>query len=228
MIKAIAIDDEPLALKIITHFCDEIDFMQLEKTFTKPSEAIKYLKKFPVDLLFLDIQMPSKNGLDFYKMLEQETMVIFTTAYSEYAVEGFNVNAVDYLLKPFSFERFQTAVQKAQNEQNFRQSISVQTQLLIRADYKLNKIDFEDILLIEGLDDYIQIHLKDKTKIVARLSMKNILEKLPTSLFVRVHRSYIIPVKKIKFIQNKNIQIEDFIIPVGDTYKEEILKKLNI
>ena len=228
MIKAIAIDDEPLALKIIAHFCDEIDFMQLEKTFTKPSEAIKYLKKFPVDLLFLDIQMPSKNGLDFYKMLEQETMVIFTTAYSEYAVEGFNVNAVDYLLKPFSFERFQTAVQKAQNEQNFRQSSSVQTQLLIRADYKLNKIDFDDILLIEGLDDYIQIHLKDKTKIVARLSMKNILEKLPTSLFVRVHRSYIIPVKKIKFIQNKNIQIEDFIIPVGDTYKEEILKKLNI
>lgn len=228
MIKAIAIDDEPLALKIITHFCDEIDFMQLEKTFTKPSEAIKHLKKFPVDLLFLDIQMPSKNGLDFYKMLEQETMVIFTTAYSEYAVEGFNVNAVDYLLKPFSFERFQTAVQKAQNEQNFRQSILVQTQLLIRADYKLNKIDFEDILLIEGLDDYIQIHLKDKTKIVARLSMKNILEKLPTSLFARVHRSYIIPVKKIKFIQNKNIQIEDFIIPVGDTYKDEILKKLSI
>jgi len=227
MIKAIAIDDEPLALKIISHFCDEIDFIQLEKTFTKPSEAIKHLKKFPVDLLFLDIQMPSKNGLDFYKMLEQETMVIFTTAYSEYAVEGFNVNAVDYLLKPFSFERFQTAVQKAQNEQNFRQSISVQTQLLIRADYKLNKIDFDDILLIEGLDDYIQIHLKDKTKIVARLSMKNILEKLPNSLFVRVHRSYIIPVKKIKFIQNKNIQIEDFIIPVGDTYKDEILKKLN-
>jgi len=176
MIKAIAIDDEPLALKIIAHFCDEIDFIQLEKTFTKPSEAIKHLKKFPVDLLFLDIQMPSKNGLDFYKMLEQETMVIFTTAYSEYAVEGFNVNAVDYLLKPFSFERFQIAVQKAQNENNFRQSVSVQTQLLIRADYKLNKIDFEDILLIEGLDDYVQIHLKDKTKIVARLSMKSILE----------------------------------------------------
>lgn len=227
MIKAIAIDDEPLALKIISHFCEEVDFIQLEKTFTKPSEAIKYFKKFPVDLLFLDIQMPSKNGLDFYKMLEQETMVIFTTAYSEYAVEGFNVNAVDYLLKPFSFERFQTAVQKAQNEKNFRQSISVQTQLLIRADYKLYKIDFEDILLIEGLDDYIQIHFKDKTKIVARLSMKNILEKLPLALFMRVHRSYIIPVKKIKFIQNKNIQIEDFIIPIGETYKDEILRKFD-
>lgn len=227
MIKAIAIDDEPLALKIISHFCGEVDFIQLEKTFTKPSEAIKHLKKFPVDLLFLDIQMPSKNGLDFYKMLEQETMVIFTTAYSEYAVEGFNVNAVDYLLKPFSFERFQIAVQKAQNEKNFRQSISVQTQLLIRADYKLYKIDFEDILLIEGLDDYIQIHLKDKTKIVARLSMKNILEKLPLALFMRVHRSYIIPVKKIKFIQNKNIQIEDFVIPIGETYKDEILRKFD-
>lgn len=227
MIKAIAIDDEPLALKIISHFCGEVDFIQLEKTFTKPSEAIKHLKKFPVDLLFLDIQMPSKNGLDFYKMLQQETMVIFTTAYSEYAVEGFNVNAVDYLLKPFSFERFQIAVQKAQNEKNFRQSISVQTQLLIRADYKLYKIDFEDILLIEGLDDYIQIHLKDKTKIVARLSMKNILEKLPLALFMRVHRSYIIPVKKIKFIQNKNIQIEDFVIPIGETYKDEILRKFD-
>lgn len=227
MIKAIAIDDEPLALKIISHFCGEVDFIQLEKTFTKPSEAIKHLKKFPVDLLFLDIQMPSKNGLDFYKMLEQETMVIFTTAYSEYAVEGFNVNAVDYLLKPFSFERFQMAVQKAQNEKNFRQSMSVQTQLLIRADYKLYKIDFEDILLIEGLDDYIQIHLKDKTKIVARLSMKNILAKLPLALFMRVHRSYIIPVKKIKFIQNKNIQIEDFVIPIGETYKDEILRKFD-
>lgn len=226
MIRAIAIDDEPLGLKIISHFCENIDFISLEKTFTKQSEAIKYLKNYPVDLLFLDIQMPNKNGIDFYKMLENDPMVIFTTAYSEYAVEGFNVNATDYLLKPFSEERFLIAVQKAKNEFQFRQNLSVQTHLMIRADYKLHRIEYNEILMIEGLDDYIQIHLADKSKIVARLSMKGILEKLPEKDFVRVHRSYIIPVKKVKTIVNKNIQIENFIIPIGDTYKEEIQKLL--
>jgi len=226
MIRAIAIDDEPLGLKIISHFCENIDFISLEKTFTKQSEAVKYLKNYPVDLLFLDIQMPNKNGIDFYKMLENDPMVIFTTAYSEYAVEGFNVNATDYLLKPFSEERFLIAVQKAKNEFQFRQNLSVQTHLMIRADYKLHRIEYNEILMIEGLDDYIQIHLADKSKIVARLSMKGILEKLPEKDFVRVHRSYIIPVKKVKTIVNKNIQIENFIIPIGDTYKEEIQKLL--
>lgn len=223
MIRAIAIDDEPLGLQIISHYCGKIDFITLEKTFTKQSEALKYLKKFPVDLLFLDIQMPSKNGVDFYKMLDNNPMVIFTTAHSEYAVEGFNVNATDYLLKPFSAERFFTAVQKARNEFQFRQNASVQTHLMIRADYKLHRIEFDNILLIEGLDDYIQIHLNSNTKIVARLSMKAILEKLPDT-FVRVHRSFIIPIKKVKAIINKNIQIEDFIIPIGDTYKEDVAK----
>ena len=227
MIRAIAIDDEPLGLKIISHYCESVDYISLEKTFTKQSEALKYLNKFPVDLLFLDIQMPSKNGVDFYKMLDNNPMVIFTTAHSEFAVEGFNVNATDYLLKPFSQERFTAAIQKAHNEFEFRKNKSVQTHLMIRADYKLHRIEYNDILLIEGLDDYVQIHLADQTKIVALLSMKSILEKLPNQQFVRVHRSYIIPVKKIKSIFNKNIQIEDFIIPIGDTYKEEVDKFLS-
>jgi len=226
MIHAIAIDDEPLALQIVAHFCDQIDFITLDKTFTVQSEALKHLKKFPVDLIFLDIQMPNKNGIDFYKLLENDVMVIFTTAFSEYAVEGFNVNATDYLLKPFSFERFEVATQKAHNEFQFRNNSSVQTHLMIRADYKLNRIEFEDILLIEGLDDYIQIHLKNKTKIVARLSMKNILAKLPETKFLRVHRSFIIPVNKVKTIQNKVIQVDEFSVPIGETYKEEILKIL--
>ncbi|MEC4004032.1 LytTR family DNA-binding domain-containing protein [Flavobacterium sp. SUN052] len=224
MIRAIAIDDEPLGLKIITHFCEKIDFITLEKTFTKQSEALKYLKNYPVDLLFLDIQMPNKNGIDFYKMLENDPIVIFTTAYSEYAVEGFNVNATDYLLKPFSEERFITAVQKAQNEFQFRHNASVQNHLMVRADYKLRRIEYDEILLIEGLDDYIQIHLNNNTRVVTRLSMKSIIEKLPEKEFIRVHRSYIIPIKKVKSLQSKTIQIEDFIIPIGDTYKEEILK----
>jgi DNA-binding LytR/AlgR family response regulator len=224
MITAIAIDDEPLGLKIISHYCDQIDFITLEKTFTQQSEALKYLKKYPVDLIFLDIQMPNKNGIDFYKMLDNDPIVIFTTAYSEFAVEGFNVNATDYLLKPFSEERFMTSVQKARNEFEFRKNQSIQTHLMIRADYKLHRIEYEDILLIEGLDDYVQVHLSDKTKIVARLSMKGILEKLPKNNFIRVHRSFIIPIKKVKAIVNKNIQIEDFVIPIGDTFKEDVLK----
>src|SRR6478609_1501250 len=151
MIRSIAIDDEPLALGIISHFCESIDFLSLEKTFTKQSDALKHLKKFPVDLIFLDIQMPTKNGLEFYKLLENNPMVIFTTAYSEYAVEGFNVNANDYLLKTFSFERFNQAVQKANNEFQFRNNSAQQTHLMIRADYKLYRIEFDDIQLIEGL-----------------------------------------------------------------------------
>ncbi|SHI96243.1 LytR/AlgR family response regulator transcription factor [Flavobacterium haoranii] len=221
---AIAIDDEPLALQIISHYCDQIECITLEKTFTQQTEALKYLKKYPVDLIFLDIQMPNKNGVEFYKMLDNSPMVIFTTAHSQYAVEGFNVNATDYLLKPFSTERFMTAVQKARNEYEFRKNQSTQYHLMIRADYKLHRIEFDEILFIEGLDDYVQIHLTNKPKIVARLSMKGILEKLPENDFIRVHRSFIIPIKKVKAIVNKNIQINDFLIPIGETYKDAILK----
>ncbi|HRG18524.1 MAG TPA: LytTR family DNA-binding domain-containing protein [Flavobacterium lutivivi] len=222
MIHAIAIDDEPLALQVINHFCEKIDFIKLEKTFTKQNEAQKYINNYPVDLIFLDIQMPNKNGIDFYKILEKDIMVIFTTAFSEYAVEGFNLNATDYLLKPFSFERFETAVQKARNEYQFRHMTNAQTHLMIRADYKLYRIEYEDIKYIEGLDDYIQIHLENKTKVVARFSMKNIISKLPENLFIRVHRSFIVPIKKIKTIQNKSILIDEISIPIGDTFREDV------
>ncbi|ANF50035.1 DNA-binding response regulator [Chryseobacterium glaciei] len=223
MIKAIALDDEILALKIIENYAGKIENLSLEKVFNIQSDAQKYLNKFPVDLIFLDIEMPSKNGLDFYKNISQNTKVIFTTAYSEYAVDAFNINAVDYLLKPFSFERFKSAVEKVKiNTENDEVK-----HLSIRADYKLHKINFNDILLIEGLDDYIQIHLKDNSKITARSSMKNIMEKLSEKDFVRVHRSYIVPVNNIKTIVNRNIHIGDFIIPIGETYKEEVMRIVN-
>lgn len=224
MIKAVAIDDEPLALKVIEHFCEQTENIVLEKAFTKTEEGIKYLRKFPVDLLFLDIQMPGKNGIDFYKSLSTDVMVIFTTAYSEYAVEGFNLNATDYLLKPISYERFTTAVEKVQKEKSLRMADPENNYFMVRADYKLHKIEYDDILLIEGLDDYIRIHLKDKNTIVTRLSMKGILEKLPPAAFIRVHRSYIVPVSKIKTVQNKTITIEEFVIPIGDTFKNELNK----
>ena len=230
MIRAIALDDEPLALKIIESFCKRVDFIQLEKTFTKTSEAAKYLRKQPVDLIFLDIQMPTQNGLSFYREIGQSIKVIFTTAYTEYAVEGFNVSASDYLLKPFPFDRFLTAVSKVKEQLEVQNSSlnSENIYLYIRADYSLHKILLEDILFIEGLDDYLKIHLEHQKPIVARMTMKAILEKLPGNHFVRVHRSYIISISKMEKIRNKIVYIRSHEIPLSATYEEFFLSKMNL
>lgn len=226
MIKAIAVDDEPPALKILESFCKQTDLITLEKTFTKPSEAQKYLKRFPVDLLFLDIQMPSLSGLDFYKSVQQETMVIFTTAHSQFAVEGFNLSAVDFLLKPFTLERFLQAVNKASDFYNYtHNSERSQNQFLfVRADYSLIKIAIPDILFIEGLDDYLKIHLYNQKTIVTRMTMKAIMEKLPAKEFIRVHRSFILPFSRIENVRNKVITVAGTEIPIGSSYEEEFFK----
>jgi DNA-binding LytR/AlgR family response regulator len=227
MIIAIAVDDEPPALKVVENFCNEVDFIDLVKTFTKPHEAMKYLNKFPVDLLFLDIRMPSVSGIRFCKQISQDTMVIFTTAYSEYAVEGFNLNAVDYLLKPFTYDRFLQAVNKAHDFYKFyHQHESAQQYLFIRADYSLVKIMLEDILYVEGLDDYLKIYLIDRKPLVARMTMKAILEKLPAKDFIRVHRSFIVPVKRIERLRNKSLLIAGREIPVGSSYEEDFIRNM--
>jgi DNA-binding LytR/AlgR family response regulator len=226
MIKAIAIDDEPLALRIIDNFCAKVDFIQLVKTFTRPAEALEYLRSNPVDLLFLDIQMPSLTGIELYKEVKSTTMVIFTTAFSEYAVEGFNLNAIDYLLKPFTMERFLQAVQKALKEFNYQKSPDTKEAppLLIKADYSIIKVEIADIIFIEGLDDYLKIHLTNRKPLVTRMTMKGILEMLPAN-FARVHRSFIVPIDKIKSVRNKTIFIsESTEIPIGNSYEEQFLK----
>ncbi|MBI1781674.1 MAG: response regulator transcription factor [Sphingobacteriales bacterium] len=229
MIKAIAIDDEPPALQLIETFCSRAEDISLEKTFTNPDEALKYLRKFPVDLLFLDIQMPSVNGIDFYKSVKQDTMVIFTTAFSEYAVEGFNLSAVDYLLKPFTYKRFQQAVAKAVEYYNFKnqQQSEEQKYIFFRADYSLVKIAVADIIYVEGLDDYLKIHLENKTPVVARMTMKTMTEKLPSKDFIRVHRSYIVPLSRINSVRNKTIYIGEEEIPLGSSYEENFVKVFN-
>ncbi len=226
MIKAIAIDDEPPALDVIETFCSKIDFIDLQKTFTKPTEALKYLRKFPIDLLFLDIQMPSLTGIEFYKALQQETKVIFTTAHSEYAVEGFNLQAVDFLLKPYTFERFEQAVKRAQDAiGQTRQSDSGSEQFLfVRADYSLVKINIADILYIEGLDDYLKIHIHNQKTIVTRMTMKSVLKRLPIRDFVRIHRSFIIPFKRVESVKNKMLMLEGKELPIGNSYEEEFFK----
>jgi len=222
MIRAIALDDEPLALKVIESFCARVGFINLEKTFTKTAEAHKHLRKQPVDLIFLDIQMPTQNGMEFYADIQQNVAVIFTTAFSEYAVEGFNVNATDYLLKPFSYDRFVQATEKV------KKALETQTQnaeqyLFIRADYSLNKILISDIIFIEGLDDYLKIHICNEKTMVARMTMKAILEKLPASEFVRVHRSFIIPISRIDKVKNKIVYIAEDKIPISASYEAAFL-----
>lgn len=227
MIKAIALDDEPPALDVLQSFCDKIDYVDLQKTFTNSDDAFKYLKKYPVDLLFLDINMPSISGIDFYKKLPHKTMVIFTTAYSEYAVEGFTLSATDYLLKPFSFSRFQQAVEKAYLQWKIQNQNPEQQNLFIRADYSLIKILISDILFIEGLDDYLKIHIQNQKTVVARMTLKSLLEKLPSPEFIRVHRSFIVPISKIEKVRNKIVYINEEEIPVSASYEAAFFALLN-
>lgn len=223
MIHAIAIDDEPPALSVIENFCSRTDFIRLTKTFTQPAEAAKHLRRFPVDLVFLDIQMPSVSGLEFSGKLGPGIMVIFTTAYSEYAIEGFNLDAVDYLLKPFSFERFTKAVQKARDYYQYTHLLpQTKPYIFIRADYTLVKIFLDDILFIEGLDDYLKIHIHEHKPVVTRMTMKTLLDKLPTGMFTRVHRSFIVPVDKIEQIRNQVLTVAGHEIPIGNSYKNNL------
>lgn len=218
---AIALDDEPPALKTIERYASTIDYLDLKKTFTNPVEAIKYLKKFPVDLLLIDIQMPGFNGMDIYKNLTAKPLVIFTTAYSEYAVEGFNVNAVDYLLKPFTLERFTQSVQKAYDQFKNSRPLEQIKYISIRSNYSLTKVQIDDIILIESFDDYLNVCLANGKKHVVRMTMKKIMDQLPANTFVRVHRSYIIPLNKIENVRNKIITIGMYKIPVGNKYEKE-------
>ncbi|MFA5046195.1 MAG: response regulator transcription factor [Paludibacter sp.] len=225
---AIAIDDEPPALKIIEMFSANSGLLDLKKTFTNPAEALRYIKKFPVDLLFIDIQMPGYNGMEFFKELENKPMAIFTTAFSEYAVEGFNVSAIDYLMKPFTQERFTQAVKKAVESFKSNKIPESNRSLLIRSNYSLAKILYDDIQLIESMDDYLTIYLLSGKKIVSRMTLKTMLNQLPSSEFVRVHRSYILPWKLIEQVRNKIIMIGNKKIPIGNSYEKDFFSQYTI
>ncbi len=220
MIKAIAIDDEPLALKVIESLCAKSELVELQKTFTEPNEALRYLRKYPADLIFVDIHMPSMTGLSLVRALEQKTMVIFTTAYSEYAITSYELNAIDYLLKPINNKRFSAAIQKAQEYYNYiqKRDNGAEQYIYVRADFSLVKIAITDILYIEGLADYLKIYIQNRKTIVVRMTMKEMLEKLPSDSFIRVHRSYILPFKEIISVRGNQIALADREIPIGKTY----------
>lgn len=219
-IKSIVIDDEELARTLLKSYIEKIAFLELVGSFENPLEAFSTLKEKPVDLIFLDIQMPEIKGTDFAKMINPETKVIFTTAYSEYALEGFNLNALDYLLKPITFERFLQAVNKIQpkilNTENF---------ITIKSGYDLHKLKHNSILFIESDNEYLVFHTSER-KIMSHGTLKSLEESLPQSIFIRVHRSYIVNKEKVLTLKGKNLLISNTKIPVSDSYYNKVKTEL--
>jgi DNA-binding LytR/AlgR family response regulator len=227
MINAIAIDDEPLALTVLQSLCDKHAGINLQKTFTQPNEALKHLHKFPADLIFCDIHMPAMTGINLVKSLQQNTMVIFTTAFSEYAAVSYELNAIDYLLKPINQKRFSQAIIKAQEYFDYisKKGQSSSKNIFIRADFSLIKIPVSDVLYIEGFADYLKIYIKDRKTIMARMPMKDMMEKLPADEFIRVHRSFILPFHKIEAVRGTTIFIGNREFPIGRTYADNFFSR---
>lgn len=229
-ITCIIVDDEPMALNLVESYVEKTPFLQLKKKCGSAIEALEYVKENPVDLLFLDIQMPDLTGLEFSKMLPKETRVIFTTAFNEYALEGFKVQALDYLLKPFDYAEFLAAANKAHTwfgliKGNIEQQITKEKDFLfVKSEYKQLRIKLADVLYFEGLKDYIKIWLKDNPKpILTLMSLKNLQEELPETQFLRVHRSFIVSLKNIDVVERSQIVINKQRITVSDQYKPKFL-----
>lgn len=231
VISCIVVDDEPMAREILASFIEKIPNLQLVKSCKNAMEAFEVINSEKIDLFFLDINMPEVTGLSLAKLIPSNSKVIFTTAYREYAVEGFNLKAVDYLLKPIAFERFLEAVNKffetvnvhVSNLNNTAEPVS--DFFFVRSERKMVKINFDAILYIESLSDYLKIHTETKT-IVTRETITNIEAKLPQKLFLRIHRSYIVAIKSITSYTNEYIEIKKKALPISRTYKEAILKKM--
>lgn len=229
-INCIIIDDEPLARKGLKEYIADVDFLRLLGDFEGPLQARELLGKGEVQLVFLDIQMPKITGLEFIKTIKNAPPVIFTTAYPAYAVEGFEVNAIDYLVKPVSFDRFLKAALKTKEyyemrERNVTEASASSGYFFIKADNKLVKIFLEDILFVEGLQNYVSIHTKDK-KYITYLTFKSVDDYLPSDKFIKVHKSYIISADKIDSIEGNEVLILQHHIPISRNLKDEVMEKL--
>ncbi|HEY1046923.1 MAG TPA: LytTR family DNA-binding domain-containing protein [Bacteroidia bacterium] len=222
MIKAIAIDDEPLALRIIQSLCNVSDDVQLVSTFTATNSALTFLKDNEIDLMFVDIQMPGINGMEWVKSLENRPMVVFTSAFAEYAVDGFNVDAVDYLLKPISQERFLQALLKVKNFMKASEQNANENEVFVKSGHNRVRIEINQITYIEGYDDYLKIHRNNLGPVVVRMTMKKMLELLPDGKFIRIHKSFIVPLDQLDKISTHYVQVKGKDIPIGKTYKEQI------
>ncbi len=226
------VDDEPMAREIISSFVGKIHNLELVATCKNVSEAFSVLQKESIQLIFLDINMPEISGLSLAKSIQHKSQVIFTTAYREYAIEGFDLQAVDYLLKPISFDRFLKAVQKYfdlhVSKEIIKQEIvseAKETSIFVRSDRKMVKVRFKEINYIESLSDYVKI-FTDKETIITRETISNIESKLPSNEFLRTHRSYIVSMPKIDSFTNEFLELDKKVIPISRSYKENVLQKL--
>lgn len=227
MIRCLAIDDEPLALKKLAAYIKKVPYLELAGTCHSAQEALEPINNGTIDAIFVDINMPDLNGLEFVKTLQEPPIVVFTTAYSEYAVEGYKVNAIGYLLKPFSLEEFKEVAEKVKNQYDLIKTASVSTAddddtIFLKTEYKIMRINLNEISYVEAMSEYLRIFVENRQRpVVVLLSMKKMEERLPESTFMRVHRSYIINLKKIREVSKNHIILEnDEDIPVGDLYKD--------
>ncbi len=241
ILKCIAVDDEPLALDIIADYVAKVPFLELVKRTESAIEAMQIVQEGNIDLVFLDIQMPELTGIQFLKIAGNKASYILTTAYSQYALESYDLNVSDYLLKPIAFDRFYKAVEKVRNQHQKQESTtpavpepvatpatapSIQDFIFVKTEHKIQKIELDDILYIEGLKDYISIFTKNE-RVITLQNMKKMEETLPKNDFIRVHKSYIIAVDKIESIERSRIAIAGKTIPVGDTYRDAFFKLID-
>lgn len=232
-ISCIVVDDEPLAVRLMESYVAKTPFLSLKGSFTSGTAAYSFLQDNPVDLLFCDIQMPNLSGMDLSRMLPERTRIIFTTAFSEYAVEGFKVRALDYLMKPISYDDFLSATVKAKEYFEVTEPAEVTGQrkiksIFVKTEYRLQQIDLDKITYIEGLKDYVKIHLNDGTApVLSLMRLKTLEEMLPKEDFVRVHKSFIIRMERIEAIERNHIIIGSDRIPIGETYQDSLYATLS-
>ncbi len=237
-LKCVIIDDEPLAAMLLEGYVDKTPYLELVDTFSSGVEAMHSSRLSDIDLIFLDIQMPTLNGLEFSKMVDKRCRIIFTTAFNQYALEGYRVNALDYLVKPISYSDFIEATQKALAWFQLKSSVKEQdvvehtvdplnnsesNHIYVKSDYKLIRIELRDLLYVEGLKDYVKFHLEgDSTPIVSLMNMKRVEELLPSEDFIRVHRSFIVRKEKIRIVERSRILFGKVAIPIGESYKSAL------
>jgi two-component system response regulator LytT len=233
MIQTIAIDDEPLALQLVTGYIKQTPFLQFIGGFDNPMSALEFYESHPVELVFLDIQMPDLLGTDFVRKLQPGPKIVFATAFEKFALEGFKLDAVDYLLKPFGYEEFLVAAQKARNliELERMKVAKIETNekfLFLKSEYKIIRINFDDILYIEGLKDYVKVFLKNEARPILSInSLKTLEAKLPASRFMRVHRSFIVNLERVETIERFRIVFGKVYIPVSEQYKDKFQQFLD-
>ncbi len=233
-LKCIAVDDEPLALDLICSYIDQTPFLELSARYDNGVDALKSIYENAADVIFLDIQMKGMTGVELARVLssgKHSIKIVFTTAYDQFAIEGYKVDAVDYLLKPFSYEEFFQAANKVQSQLKVQQKTSVQQpeeqHLFLKVEHSLVRISHDDIQYIEGFKDYVKVHLANKKTILSLTSLKNLEDILPQSNFMRIHRSYIVSLSKVDSLTKNSVQIGEVIIPVTDNYRDRFDQFVN-